>query len=156
MNDNELAHFGILGMKWGVRNERTSSGYSRREVAKDAKKQAFAKASYGKGAGIRRRHVNSELDRKLKDPEYKKMFDEEMEKINWSKVNRKAKISRNTTDAKNQAVDTTKAVATFLTGTGTLAAAYVLYTQNKPAVDAFMSQAFNKTRFFINRSTGRW
>ena len=156
MNSNELAHFGILGMKWGVRNDRTSSGYSRREVAKDAHKQALAKASYGEGAGIKRRHVKSELERKMKDPEYKKMFDEEFAKVNWSKVNRKAKVNRTGLDTKKQAVSTTKAIATFLTGTGSLAAAYILYTQNKPAVDAFMSQAFNKTRFFVNRSTGRW
>ena len=37
-NDECLAHYGVLGMKWGVRKEQSSSGtYSKRQIKKSVK-----------------------------------------------------------------------------------------------------------------------
>ena len=47
-----LAHYGVKGMRWGVRNDKRS-GVSRkvdRDAAKDAKETTRAKLYYGDGA----------------------------------------------------------------------------------------------------------
>ncbi len=66
MNEVEefyLQHYGVKGMKWGVRRNRPE-GVSRRtnrEAKKDAKEYTKAKMYYGEGAGTRRVHIHSEL-----------------------------------------------------------------------------------------------
>lgn len=37
MNNNELAHYGVLGMKWGIRKERSKSAQKRARKKKRAK-----------------------------------------------------------------------------------------------------------------------
>ena len=48
-------HFGIKGMKWGVRKTKS-------EARKDAHEYARAKMFYGEGAGIRRKKIKARVD----------------------------------------------------------------------------------------------
>lgn len=140
-------HYGIPGMRWGVRKLRASIEERKfnKQVRKDAFKFAEAKMDYGKGAGIKRRHVKAELNVKFRDPKYKAAFDKAVGEANYRKATKKAKTSHDVREAKEQTARSVKAAARFLTGTSTLTAAYILYSQNKPAVDRFLSKQFKKT-----------
>lgn len=145
---NELMHYGILGMRWGIR--RTPEQLGRREerklkksATKDAERTAVAKAAYGKGAGIQRRLVKTDIDSKLKNPAYKKYYDEALASLNSSKVVNKAVANSRGRATKEQTTRTAKMVAKYLTGTTSLAAAYILYANNKEVVHRFVGSAIN-------------
>lgn len=141
-DEERLEHYGKLGMHWGThRTERQLT----KMATKDANKYAKAKMAYGEGAGIQRRLVKAELAQKLKDPKYKKSFDDALEAVNFAKVSKQAQRNRVGRDVKNQTIRSTKMIANALTGTTSLAATYILYTQNKPLVDKFIATAFKKT-----------
>ena len=136
---NSLAHHGVLGQKWGVRRTEAQLGRSERKLkktaTKDAERTAVAKTAYGKGAGIQRRLVKTEIESKMKDPAYKKCYDEALASLNSSKITNKAIANSRGRAVKDQSIRTAKMVAKTLTGTTTLAAGFILYTQNKAAVD---------------------
>ena len=92
----ELTHYGIKGMKWGVRKSRPN-GVSRsidRDAAKDAKEFARAKMFYGEGAGTRRKLIKAKVESKSKNPAYKKAFDAHFANQDMSKHADKAKSER--------------------------------------------------------------
>lgn len=110
-----LEHFGVKGMKWGVRNSSSgASGVSKRtdrEASKDAKEFARAKMFYGTGAGTRRKLIKESVEAKRKkDPAYGKAFDKHLANQDLSKHVTKAKRERKSTDRK----DRTKKRAGFL------------------------------------------
>ena len=77
-----LAHFGVKGMKWGVRNKAVHPNLAgvpkktRKEAAKDAEEFTRAKLFYGEGAGTRRKLIKAKVEsKKAKDPLYSKAFD---------------------------------------------------------------------------------
>ena len=66
MYENYLAHYGVLGMRWGHRSASGASSHTVRSAKKDAKRYADAKMFYGKTAGTKRKLLKAELDRKKK------------------------------------------------------------------------------------------
>lgn len=92
-----LAHFGVKGMRWGVKNER-EPGLSRKtdnEAKKDATEFARAKMFYGSGVGTRRKLIKASVDAKTaKDPLYAKAFDRHLTNQNMSDRAQKARGER--------------------------------------------------------------
>lgn len=102
----ELYHYGVKGMKWGVR----------RRASKDAKEFARAKMFYGEGAGNRRKLIKATVTERSKDPNYKKAFDEALSKQDMSKHASKAKTERKVKDTKNAVAKTGRGAINILTG----------------------------------------
>ena len=99
--DDELAHFGVKGMKWGVRNSRPE-GVSRstnRAAKRDAKEFTRAKMYYGEGAGNRRKLIKAKVNQRSKDPSYKKAFDHHVANTDWEKRGKEARSKRGRADA---------------------------------------------------------
>ena len=89
---NELYHYGVKGMKWGVR----------RQAKKDAQDYAVAKMYYGEGAGTRRRLLKAQIDQRSKnDPEYKAEFERQLANQDMSKAVKTAKRQRTAKDVTN-------------------------------------------------------
>lgn len=107
MNDNyELYHYGVKGMKWGVR----------RKARKDAKEYARAKMFYGEGAGTRRKLIKATVNERSKDPDYKREFDAALAKQDMSKHAAKAKAERKAKDVKNSAAKTGRGLINIVAG----------------------------------------
>ena len=68
--DEFLAHYGVKGMKLGVR----------RAARKDANEFAAAKMYYGKGAGTRRKLIKAKVETRSADPRYKEAFESNLAK----------------------------------------------------------------------------
>lgn len=122
MNEVEefyLQHYGVKGMKWGVRRKRPE-GVSRRtnrEAKKDAKEYTKAKMYYGEGAGTRRKLINKTVEAKSKrDPSYKKAFDAHVEGTDYAKRAQQARSERKSTDTKNAVKKTGRQVSHALRG----------------------------------------
>ena len=76
-NDVALEHYGVKGMKWGVR----------REAKRDANKFAKAKMYYGEGAGTQRKLIKATVESKRKkDSQYGEAFDYYMDNTVAKKV----------------------------------------------------------------------
>lgn len=100
MND-ELAHYGVKGMRWGVHRSRPE-GVSRstnRAAKKDAKEFTRAKMYYGEGAGNRRKLIKARVAQRSKDPSYKKAFDHHVANTDWEKRGKEARAKRGRADA---------------------------------------------------------
>lgn len=147
-SNNFLEHFGVQGMRWGVRNDKDSSSKvskgTERLVKKDAKRYADAKMFYGEGAGTRRKLLKAELDKKKKTiPGYEKLFDNEIKNVDYAKSANKAKVERTYKDTTYRARVTIKQFL-GVTGSLTVAAGSALYLANKDTVDNFVRNQFTK------------
>lgn len=121
MNDSDdfLAHYGVKGMRWGVRRN-AAPGVSRktdREARKDATEFARAKMFYGEGAGNRRKLINnSVVDKRKRDPSYGKAFDHHVNQQNMADHAQKARRERSRTDRKTRSKQRAGYVARRFTG----------------------------------------
>ena len=117
MGHSELMHYGVKGMKWGVR----------RRARRDAKEYTQAKMYYGEGAGNRRKLIKATVKARSKDPFYKAVANTDM-----SKRASQARRQRGRKNARNSAG---KTVATGNVGRagGALALGYLGYQGAKAA-----------------------
>lgn len=121
MTDQEdiLVHFGVKGMRWGVRKSSTP-GVSRktdREAAKDATEFTKAKMFYGESAGTRRKLIKAKVEAKAKkDPNYKKAFDAHVERTDMGKRAEQARSQRARKDVSNSARKTARGVGHVIRG----------------------------------------
>ena len=114
-----LFHYGIMGMKWGVRNDRLT-GVSNRtnyDAQKDAKEFARAKMFYGEGAGTRRKLIKNTVDAKSqRDANYKKAFEYHLETQDMSKHASAARSERGRKNAIRGTAKTVRGVKNVLLG----------------------------------------
>lgn len=153
-----LAHFGVKGMKWGVRKgnlEGVSAG-TNRDARKDAQESARAKMFYGEGAGTRRKLIKAKVDAKAKrDPNYKQAFDHHLSRQDMAKHADKARGERKGKDRKEGVRKTGNAINRALNGPFAGSAAIALvgagaaYAKNNN-YDVKARQAF--TRVVNNRN----
>lgn len=125
-----LEHYGVKGMRWGVRK-------LNRVAKKDAKESARAKMYYGEGAGTRRKLINKTVEaRSARSPEYKKAFDKHYSKQNLDAHAAKAISQRRRKDFRNSTGKTARGVKTRLMGpmSPTIAAIAISAAVSHPVV----------------------
>lgn len=84
MNENELLHYGILGMKWGVRRTPEQLRRARGELKSDSDKGS--KNSTNNSSSIRSRKLSSFSDEELKKVVQRLQLEEQYKKLNPEKV----------------------------------------------------------------------
>ena len=99
-DEDVLCHFGVKGMKWGVRKRPEGVSRSTNRLArKDAKEYTQAKQFYGDGAGTRRKLIKKTVEQRSKEESYKKAFDHHVNNTDWAKRSSQAVARRKRTDA---------------------------------------------------------
>jgi hypothetical protein len=147
---DELLHYGVKGMRWGVRRSRTE-----RAAARDAKEFARAKMFYGEGAGTRRKLIREKVNsRKKADPKYAKAFDDAYARQDLGKHGDKARRERGRKDAAKKTKQRAGYLARMKTGEmGTQAAftaltvtgvAFVASPQGRQLMSTSYDKAANK------------
>jgi len=155
----DLAHYGVKGMHWGVRRNGPTgvSSKTNRQARGDAKEFARAKMFFGEGAGTRRKLIKAAVEgRSKKDPAYKRAFDHHLAKQDMSKHAEKARGERKRKNVKKSAGRGIRGTRHILNGNSQYASAATaiavggaLYA-HKAGIDKIVlqkgKQAFNKIR----------
>jgi hypothetical protein len=155
MNDNELEHVGIPGMRWGVRKNYTGVNGSTRGLAeKDAKRHADAKMFYGKTAGTNRKLLKAEIDKKKKNiPGYEAEFNAHVDNADLANSAKKAVKDRNRIDNVAKGRSLIKGIL-GVTGSLTVGVATMAYSANKEKVDSFVVDKGSKLVSAITKLAG--
>lgn len=128
ISENVLEHFGVKGMRWGVRKDGPAGVSSKvnRMASKDAKEHVLAKQYYGQGAGNRRKLIKGTVEQRSKSvPGYKKAFDFHVERQDVAKASSKAVSKRNRVDRTDRFKQRAGALARITTGQMGTQAAFV-------------------------------
>lgn len=162
-NDVEdfLEHFGVKGMRWGVRKDAAPGVPSKtdRAAKSDATEFARAKMFYGQGAGTRRKLISESVKAKSsKDPLYAKAFDHHLSNQDMSTHATKAVGERKSIDRKTKTKQSAGHIARRLTGEmGTTAAftaaaiAGATYL-NSPSGKRLRIKAMTEAKIWMNSS----
>ena len=158
-----IMHYGVKGMKWGVRKDTPPelAGVSRstnRAAKGDAKEFAKAKMFYGEGAGTRRKLIKAQVESRSKaDPNYKKAFDYHLDNEDLGKRASGARRERKRKDAAATTAKTARGVKNLVLQTGapvTIGALVVYQASQNPAVRAAAKSAWNNTMAQVNAMSG--
>lgn len=146
MESNELKHWGVLGMHWGITKDEGPAGISKGTSSmakKDATRISDAKMFYGQTAGTRRKLLNAEIEKKKKTIDgYETALNYHMKNVDSSKSAKKAISERNRIDTVHRGRTFAKKML-GITGSLTTGVAVMAYYANKPAVDNFVKQKVN-------------
>ena len=138
-----LIHYGISGQKKGVRRYQNEDGsyteegkrrygyYDRadgtkdwrrleKDAKRDAKEYAKAQAYYGEGAGTRRKKIKNLTSERMKDKDYKRVFESFLASQDMSKAQKSANRERKTRDVYNYTAKTARGVKNFIMGFGSV------------------------------------
>lgn len=157
-----LEHYGVKGMKWGVRNDRPK-GTSRktdRTAKKDAKEFARAKMYYGQGAGTRRKLIKNTVEaRKKGNTSYSEAFERHLSKQDMADHASRASSQRTRTDRVDRNKKRAGAVARRVTGEWGTQAAFVgvaamgVAYARSPRGRQVLSTSMNKVSSFVNSTS---
>lgn len=160
-SENDVVHFGILGMRWG-QTKSEPSGVSRktsREAEKDSKEFARAKMFFGEGAGTRRKLIKATVEAKSKkDPDYKKAFDHHLSNQDMSTHASKARGERKRKNVVNSTTKTARGIRNVLNGNAryaSLASAMLVggaMYAHKTGIDKVVFNAAKRTVSSIRKS----
>lgn len=145
-HSDELAHYGVKGMRWGVR----------RRARKDAKEFTQAKMYYGEGAGNRRKLIKATVKARSKDPFYKSEFNKAVASTDMAKRASQARRQRGRKNVRNSTGKTVRGVGNIASGNvsragGALALGYLGYqaakrTGHAPSEGELLRRAAVKAR----------
>ena len=142
-DSSDISHYGVKGMKWGVR----------REAKRDARESVRAAMSYGEGAGNRRKLINKSVEaKKKKDPNYAEAFDYYREREDVAKAGQNARRWRKSQDRKKKAKSVRSGAARALGYTSAaamLGAAGVAYAKNYKTVNPIIKTAASVGRDWV-------
>lgn len=117
---DELAHFGVMGMHWGVHRALRDQGVplkTSKQAMKDAHEFARAKMFYGEGAGTRRKLIKASVEGKAKkDPAYQKAFDHHLANQDMSEHAAKARSERGRKNAVKSTAKTARGIKNVILG----------------------------------------
>lgn len=119
LGEDFLEHYGVIGMKWGVRKNNYPGASSRtnREARKDARESARAKMFYGEGAGTRRKLIKAQVEAKSKkDPTYKAAYEHHMARQDLGRHAEKARGERRRKDTRSNVRKTGNAINRAING----------------------------------------
>ena len=95
MTENELYHFGVKGMKWGVRKSRSSSGSSKKKRAKIDGWSDDAKEAYR----IKQKKVNQMSNAELKKLNERRNLERNYQQLNPNAIKKGIAIAGTTAAA---------------------------------------------------------